>query len=102
MAPETARFIPTRIATNTRGSRMFQTTRLCLFISGTSAPKRNAFHAFGSRITPGSNTACHASTSVIENAPKLTCTRPPRTTITTLPPHSVRSDPSNQPSHRSR
>jgi hypothetical protein len=51
---------------------MFQTIRLRLSISGTSPPSRNASQARGSRSTAGFATACHASTTVIEKAPKLT------------------------------
>jgi hypothetical protein len=66
IAPETARFMPTMIATNTRGSRMFQTIRVSVASSGISPPSRKAFQACRFRTTCGSTTARQASPNVIE------------------------------------
>jgi hypothetical protein len=85
MAPETASVAPAIIPTNTRGSRRFQTTTLRVPISGSSPPRRNAFHAFRLNTTPGSNTVRHASPTVIEYVPKLTCASPPATVSATQP-----------------
>ena len=102
IAPDTARFIPTSIPTNTRGSRMFQTIRLSRLISGNSPPNRNAFHTCPFNRTFGSKTALHACVKVIEYAPKLTCTSPATVMTTRLPIAVVRSFGSNsQPNRRS-
>ncbi len=97
IAPDTARFAPTKMPTKTRGRRRLQMTVVVLFrfaSAGTLWPSRNAPSTSGWVRTFGLKTACHACGSVVEYAPKLTCTSAETTTIPILASTSAASDPS--------